>query len=86
METLGAVTEDLSDWKEEKQSLFGIECILFSHEWHCDRIIGIKSEMNSVKSSKWTSEALTTGCQTKGIGDQEAAKHIVHGETKFSSI
>lgn len=42
--------------------------------------------MNRVKSSKCTSEALTTGCQSKRIGDQEAAEHIANGETTFPNI
>lgn len=39
--------------------------------------------MNWVKSSKCTSEALTTGCQSKRIGDQEAAEKNASGETTF---
>lgn len=37
--------------------------------------------MNWVKPSKGTREALTTGRQSKRIGDQEGAVRIANGET-----
>lgn len=39
--------------------------------------------MNWVKSSKCTSEALTIGCRSKRIGDQEAAECTAFGEITF---